>query len=267
MSTPLRVLIADDERAARAKLQRLLQAHADVTVVGEAANGREAVEVIRATAPDLVFLDIRMPELDGFEVVAALEAAGASSPKIIFVTAFDEYAVRAFEIRAFDYLLKPYDATRLAEAMDRARNQIDLEHRPTASAVRAMLESRTPSEPEATLDETPARYLERVLIRSAGAVQIVRVAEIEWVEAYGNYVRLHTATQRPLARETIKRLADELDPTHFCRIHRSAIVNLDRIREMKASVSGDSIIRLDSGIRLRLSRSFRPEVEKRLRSL
>jgi two-component system LytT family response regulator len=267
MTAPLRVLIADDERAARAKLARLLQAHDQVVVVAQASSGAAALEAIRATCPDLVFLDIRMPELDGFQVLAALEESSTAPPRVVFVTAFDEYAVRAFEVRAFDYLLKPYDGPRLADALSRVREQVDLEHRPSPAALQAILDARHPTGPEATIEEPRSRYLERVLIRSSGTMQIVRVSDIEWVEAYGNYVRLHTATQRPLARETIKRLADELDPAHFCRIHRSAIVNLARIREMKSAVSGDCLLKLDSGMRLRLSRSFRPEVERRLRQL
>jgi two-component system LytT family response regulator len=268
MTTMLRVLIADDERAARAKLVRLLEAHGDVEVVGEATNGREAVEAIRATAPDLVFLDIRMPELNGFQTLEALDATHTATPKIVFVTAFDEYAVRAFDVRAFDYLLKPYDGARLAAALDRVRAQAELEHRPSIEALRTVLDARHAIPLEATLEPNdPPHYLERICIRADGVVHIIRARDIEWVEAYGNYVRLHTATERPLARETIKRLADQLDPARFCRIHRSAIVNLDRIREMKPSVSGDHVIRLDSGIRLRLSRSFRAEVERRLRQL
>jgi two-component system LytT family response regulator len=141
------------------------------------------------------------------------------------------------------YVLKPYDGQRLAEAVDRVRTQARLE------------------------DPSAPGYLERVCIRSTGSVQIVRVADVEWIEACGNYVRLHTATERPLARETIKRLLAQLDPTKFCRIHRSAVVNLGRIREMKPAVSGDYLLRLDSGIRLRLSRSFRLEVDRRLRQL
>ncbi len=265
MTTPIRVLVADDERAARAKLLRLLQAHPDVTVVAEAGDGAETVAAIRASLPDLVFLDIRMPELDGFEVLTALDETDAPLPRVVFVTAYDEYAVRAFDVRAFDYLLKPYDGARLANALDRVRQQVDLEHRPDASALQSLLDTHDAVPEDATLGEPRTPYLERVLVRSGGATQVVQVSDIEWVEAYGNYVRIHGTGRRILTRLTIKHLADALDPARFCRIHRSAIVNLDTIREMKPSVSGDCLIKLDSGIRLRLSRSFRAEVERRLR--
>lgn len=268
MTTVLRVLITDDEEDARDKLRRLLSRHVDVTVVGEAANGRDAVEKIQTLAPDLVFLDIRMPELDGLDVMNTLATSERPTPKIIFVTAYDEYAVRAFEVRAFDYLLKPFDGARIDAALERVRGQVELEHRPHASAVWSMLDRimQTPepvSEP-ATPAPIETSYLERLCVQSAGRVQIVQVADVEWIEACGNYARLHTAAGRPMMRESLRRLDERLDPARFARIHRCAIVNLDAIRELRPGASGDCIVVLASGMRLRLSRSYRPEVDRRL---
>jgi two-component system LytT family response regulator len=265
MSTRMRILIADDEDAARAKLRRLLAAHADVEIVGEAATGIETVTAVRGLRPDLVLLDVRMPSLDGFAALDALAGDDSPRPKVVFVTAFDEYAVRAFDVRAFDYLLKPYDARRLASALARVRSQLELEHRPSIEALRSLLEARVVDSDAQLESAETTRYLERVCIRSSGRTQIVRLADVEWIEACGNYVRLHTATERPLARETLKHLDESLDPTQFCRIHRGAIVNMSRIREMKPSVSGDYVIRLESGMRLRLSRSYRAELDRRIR--
>ncbi len=265
LNAPLRVLVADDEPAARDKVVRLLGAHADVVVAGTASNGIEAARAIRDLAPDIVLLDIKMPELDGFEVVDEL-GRDELRTHLVFVTAYDEYALRAFEVRALDYILKPFDAARLAETLDRVRRQLELERRPGASEVRRTLSALSSPTSEAELEQTPG-HLERICIKSIGRVQFVRMSDVEWVEAYGNYVRLHTATEHPLARHTIRFLAERLDPRRFCRIHRSAIANIERIREMTPTVSGDYVVRMASGIRLRLSRSFRAEVVRRLGEL
>jgi two-component system LytT family response regulator len=265
---PLRVLVADDEPAARDKLVRLLGAHDDVTVAGTASNGMEAARSIRELKPDVVLLDIRMPELDGLEVVDAISRGDAVGTHVVFVTAYDEYAIRAFEVRALDYILKPFDAARLSETLDRVRRQVDLERRSGGLDIRRTLSEIAPPATEAELEPTPGqRHLERICIKSVGKVQFIRMSDVEWVEAYGNYVRLHTPTEHPLARHTIRHLAERLDPRTFCRIHRSAIANLERIREMTPTVSGDYVIRMASGIRLRLSRSFRAEVVRRLAEL
>lgn len=267
MTTVLRVLITDDEEDARDKLRRLLSHHVDVTVVGEATTGRDAVEKIRGLSPDVVFLDIRMPELDGLDVMNALSASERVAPKIIFVTAHDEYAVRAFEVRAFDYLLKPFDGARIDAVLERVRGQVELEHRPHASALWSMLDRimQTPEQaPEPVAPSTDASYLERLCVQTAGRVQIIPVADVEWIEACGNYARLHTAAGRPMMRESLRRLDERLDPARFARIHRCAIVNIDAIRELRPGASGDCIVVLGSGMRLRLSRSYRPEVDRRL---
>ncbi len=267
MTTTLRVLIADDESDARDKLRRLLARRDDTIVVGEASNGRETIDLVRVERPDLVLLDIRMPELDGLRTAESMGATGPASPKIVFVTAYDEYAVRAFEVRAFDYLLKPFDAKRLDDALARVRDQIDLEHRPQAAALRSLLE-RLQAEPSANAvpQQDPAsKYLDRVCVQSAGRVQVVKLDDVEWIEACGNYARLHTPHGRPMLREALRRLSEQLDPNRFARIHRSAIVKLDAVREMRPCASGDYIVELASGMRLRLSRSYRAEVDRRLR--
>ena len=264
----LRVLIADDEPAARDKLVRLLGAHADVVIAGTASNGVEAARAIRELAPDVVLLDIRMPELDGLDVADQVGRDDPVRAQIVFVTAYDEYAIRAFEVRALDYILKPFDAARLAEALDRVRRQVELERRPGGLDIKRTLSQLSAPATEAELEEAPGqRHLERICIKSVGRVQFIRMSDVEWVEAYGNYVRLHTPNEHPLARHTIRHLAERLDPRVFCRIHRSAIANLERIREMTPTVSGDYVIRMASGIRLRLSRSFRAEVVRRLSEL
>jgi len=264
----MRLLIADDEPAARDKLLRLLREHADVDVVGTASDGKAAARAMSELAPDVVLLDIRMPELDGFAVLEEAGREGAPPAHVVFVTAYDEYALRAFEVRALDYLLKPFDAARLEETLDRVRRQLELERRPEPTLLNATLAQLKPPTTEAELDQsTGTRYLERICVKSIGRVQVVRVSDIEWIEAYGNYARLHTATEHPLARETIRHLSERLDPRMFGRIHRSAIANLACIKEMSPTVSGDYVLRMRSGIRLRLSRSYRGEVVRRLGEL
>ena len=182
MTNTLRVFIADDEADARDKLRRLLARNLDTLLVGEATNGLETVERVRALRPDLVLLDIRMPALDGLRAIAMLGAHLPSSPKVVFVTAYDEYAVRAFEVRAFDYLLKPFDAERLDAALERVRHQIDLEHRPEASALQSLFD-RLQDAPQAESVPRESKYLERVCVQSAGRVEIVRMSDVEWSAA------------------------------------------------------------------------------------
>jgi two-component system LytT family response regulator len=264
----MRILVADDEPAARDKLLRLLRGHADVDVVGTASDGKAAARAIGELAPDVVLLDIRMPELDGFAALEEARRDGKPAAHVVFVTAYDEYALRAFEVRALDYLLKPFDANRLEETLDRVRQQLDLERRPERSVLGETLAQLKPPTAQAELEQhSGERYLERICVKSIGRVQFVRILDIEWVEAYGNYARLHTATEHPLARDTIRHLSERLDPRMFGRIHRSAIANLTRIREMAPTVSGDYIIRMESGIRLRLSRSYRAEIARHLGEL
>ena len=262
----LRILIADDEPDARLKVRRLIKETPHAVVVGEARNGLEAITAITSLRPDAIFLDVRMPDLDGFGVVEALVGMPAG-PKVVFVTAYDEYAVRAFEVRALDYILKPFDADRMAEALRRVRQQLEYEHRPSPASLRSLLGAVRDLD-EATPETKPAMtapsYLDRVCIRSLGRTQFLRTADIEWVEAYGNYVRLHTHTGRALMRQPLRRFAEQLDPNAFCRIHRSAVINLSCLEEMRPCETGDYIVQLRSGVRLKLSRIYRAELDRRL---
>jgi len=244
------VLIVDDEPLARERIRTLAAREPDLDVVGECGDGRSAAEAIRRLAPDLVFLDIQIPELDGFAVLA--EAGGGRLPLVIFVTAYDQYAVRAFEVHAVDYLLKPFDRRRFASALARARERL---RKPAAPAdfsreLRALL---------GTLAE-PAR----LAIRAPGGIQMVVARDIDWVEAAGNYVALHVGATSHLLRRTLGELEAELPAAHFLRIHRSAIVNLARIRELRAADHGDAVVVLAGGQELRLGRSYRAQLEKRL---
>lgn len=248
----LRVVVVDDEPLARARILELLEPHGDVTIVGEAGSGPEAVELIAGTAPDLAFLDVQMPELDGFGVLAAL--GPDRPPAVVFVTAYDRYALQAFEVHALDYLLKPFDRERFDAALDR---------------VRAMRGRREAGEPDrrlaALLEEvTGRRHLTRIAVRHDGRVRLVRVAEVDWIEAASNYVRLHVGPQRYLLRETMSALETRLDPEQFVRIHRSTIVNLERVRELEPFFHGDWVVKLHDGRQLTLSRTYRERFEARL---
>jgi two-component system LytT family response regulator len=250
----LRTLIVDDEPLARERLRNLLAGDADIEIVGECGDGRSAVAAIRELAPDLVFLDVQMPELDGLGVVAAVGAE--RMPATVFVTAFDQYAVRAFDVSAVDYLLKPFDAERFAAALRRVKAQV---HRQADAGVRDRLMTLL-------ADARPAAALppiaERLAIKSGGKVVFVRVDEIDWVEAAGNYCRLHSGKQSHLLRETMATLEVRLDPKKFVRIHRSTIVNLDRIRELQPYFHGDYVVLLRDGKQLTMSRTYRPKLDE-----
>ncbi len=250
----LRVLIVDDEEMARQRLRRLLAREEDVEIVGEASDGVRAVESIRSLAPDLVFLDVQMPEVDGFHV---LERAGADAvPAVVFVTAYDEYALRAFDVHALDYLLKPFDEERFHDALRRARTQLqqrgpagDLEPR-----LRALLEE---------IRGAPERP-DRIMIKASGRILFLKTSEIDWIEASGNYVRFHVGRESYLLRETMNAIEEKLDPDRFLRIHRSTMVNIERIKEMQPWFSGDHVVVLTDGTELRLSRGYRESLDRRL---
>ena len=216
--TRIRTIVVDDEPIARARVMSLLRDELDVEVVGECASGAQAVSAITATSPDLVFLDVQMPEMDGFAVARALRPD--RMPALVFVTAFDQYAVRAFECHALDYLLKPFSAQRFKSALSHARQQ--LAQRQATSIGRQLLEIL----PDMRLRE-PVR--DRLVVKSSGRVYFVRIADIDWCEAAGNYVSLHVGPQSHLTRETMSHLESQLDPHQFVRIHRSTIVNVDRV--------------------------------------
>jgi two-component system LytT family response regulator len=256
MESPLiRVLLVDDESLAREMLREMLQDDPQVTIVGESCNGREALEAIRAHSPDLIFLDVQMPELGGFEV---LEALGKEIPRVIFVTAYDQYAVRAFEVHALDYLLKPFDQERFDISWQRARAQI-LRDRDGGTDQRIL----------ALLEEMKAgkRYLERLVIKASGRIYFLETAEIDWIEAEGNYVSVHSAKKSHLLRETISSLEAQLDPRKFLRIHRSSIVRIDRIQELQPWFHGEYRIILQNGTQLTLSRNYRDKLQEALGKL
>jgi len=251
MSRTLRILIVDDEPIARRRLRRLLADQPGLDVVGECSDVDGARSFLATHAVDLLFLDIQMPGGDGFTL---LEGASEHRPAIVFVTAFEEHAVRAFEVEATDYLVKPFARERVAAAVARVRRQL-------AGDGRAELDEAERRE-RAIRMQSGESYRSRILIRSIGKVSFVPVSQIHWIEAEGNYVRLHTSEGRHLARETLSRLARELDPSKFVRVHRSSIVALARVRELERSPSGDHTLVLDSGARLTLSRSHRDAFER-----
>ena len=243
----LRAVIVDDEAVARRRIRRLLQREPDVTVVAEAADGRTAVQVIREQSPDVVFLDVQMPELDGFGVVAEL---GNHPPTIVFVTAYDEYALRAFEVHALDYLLKPFTPERFADTVARVRAR-RIGSDPELPARLAALVERL---------SVRSRYLTRIPARIGGRIRVIDVQEIDCIIAAGNYIRLMAGGREHLLRETMDGLLDELDPDQFVRIHRSTIVRIDRVHELKLLPSGDYSVILRDGTSLILSRTYRGRV-------
>ena len=233
----VRTLIVDDEPLARSNLLVLLSRNTEVEVVGQCSSGIEALDEIRKSKPDLVFLDVQMPECDGFDV---LEQLGEGQPRaIVFVTAYDQYALRAFEAGALDYLLKPFDNARFERALQRAKQNLHGE-RPS------------PRKPE------------RIVVKSAGQVLFVKHAEIDWVEAADYYSCLHVGTRSHLVRRSMMELESQLDPSTFCRVHRSAIVNLNRVTGLQTGAEGESEVLLQNGERLRLSRRYRAQLQERL---
>jgi two-component system LytT family response regulator len=245
----LRVVIADDEPIVRDGIRSLLSRERDVVVVGEARNGLEALELIGTTTPDVLFLDIQMPGADGLEVVRLIPAE--QRPAIVFVTAHDEYAIRAFEVHAVDYLLKPFDADRFALALQRVRQRIT---EPRASQLDALLAALRPAR----------GYPDRLLLKHKGSMVVVPVDDIEWIEAADNYVKVHAGAGRYMVRDALKTIEDRLDPRRFARGHRSAIVNLARVKSLEPQSGGEYVVTLQSGMRLTLSRSYRDEFRRRL---
>jgi two-component system LytT family response regulator len=246
----LRVIIADDEPPARARLRRFLKALPDVELIAECGDGAAAVQAIESHEPDLVLLDVQMPELDGFDVLRALEVPRL--PAVIFVTAFDHYAVRAFEVHALDYVVKPVEADRLAAALAHARRRIT-EHRSASAGLADLLKEL----------KSDGAHLSRIPVRSEGRIKVIELADVDWLSAADNYVALHAGAREYLVRDTIAALERRLDPTSFVRIHRSTIVRFDRIAELTPDVHGDFTIRLKDGTRLDMSRSYRSSVEAR----
>jgi len=251
----IKAIIVDDEPPARRNLRALLKGIPDIELVKECGDGRDAVGVIREFQPDLVFLDIQMPEMNGFEVLEQL--TDQPMPVIIFVTAYDKYALKAFEVSALDYLLKPFDDARFHKALSQARQQI--EQQDAGELGRKLLRLMGARDIRA---DAP-RYLTRLMIKTAGRVIFIRVEEIDWIEAYDNYVKLHVGGKAHLLRQTMNQLESGLNPERFARIHRSTIVNLDRVTELYPHVSEHLVI-LQDGTRLKLSRTRKDWLEQRL---
>jgi len=261
----IRTLIVDDEPLARRGLELRLREATDIQIVGQCANGREALAAIADMAPDLMFLDIQMPGLSGIEVVK--QVPQESMPMVVFVTAFDRFAIDAFESHALDYLLKPVDEERLARALDRVRAQWQQKQaaaqREQLMALIADLTGKGEIEPEAlaAAGQPARRYATMLPIRAGRETIRLDVATIDWIDAAGDYMCLHAGGQTHVLRATMKELEDMLDPSVFQRVHRSTIVNLARVRSLRPHVNGECFLRLQSGPEVKLSRSFRDKVE------
>jgi len=247
---PIRAIVVDDEELARRTLALLLRRDPEIALAGECGDGDEAVRMIRSLRPDLVFLDVQMPGRDGFAVVE--EVGPAAMPPIVFVTAHDRYALRAFEVHALDYLLKPFDDGRFLAALERAKSE-----------VRFRTERRLPERLAALLAERDAarRYWKRIAVPSGGATRVLDVERIDWIAAEDYYVRVHCGKESYLWRESLGTLEEHLDPSRFLRIHRSAIVNLGRLREVHSKFKGDAVVVLENGVTLPVSRSRRKRVK------
>ncbi|MBM3880603.1 MAG: response regulator transcription factor [Verrucomicrobia bacterium] len=250
----IRTLIVDDEPLARERLRNLLEGEADLEVVGECGDGHEAVAATMREQPDLVFLDIQMPELDGFGVLEAV-AAGGKVPAIVFVTAYNQHAVRAFEVHAVDYLLKPFDRQRFALALSRAR--VRLEQAQSGELNEKLTALLAEMRPE-------ARASDRLVIKTGGKVLFVKAADVDWVEAADNYVNLHVGKESHMLRETMASIEGRLASAQFMRISRSTIVNLERIKELQPMFHGDYVVILRDGTRLSLSRGYRDKLQELL---
>ena len=243
----IRTLIIDDVALARQRLKRCLAGDAEIEIVGECDNGEKAVSDIRVLAPDLIFLDVQMPALDGFGVLETLKEERV--PVVIFVTAFDEYAIQAFEVNALDYLLKPVDCERLSKAVQRAKSRLTHVNRDDDlnSRFRAMLEDL----------KTGSKYIKRLTIKLTGRTILLPVDEIDWIETHGNYLKVHTGRESHLIRGTMQSLETKLNPEKFVRVHRSVIVNVEKIKEIYPRSNGDQDLVLKNGRQLMLSRNYR----------
>ena len=260
MPAPLRVLIADDEPLVREALRGALVSDPRADVVGECGDGLAALEACDELHPDVLFLDVQMPVLTGIEVATQLESTGR--PAIVFVTAYDAYAVRAFELDAIDYLLKPFDDERVRDALRRAVERRATQARTGARAAERLVRLESTLGDLARHTHTPVRFVATIAER----MKVIDAASVDWIEAADNYVRLHTAHDSVLIRETMKSIEDRLDPKEFVRVHRSMIVRLSRIRELAPMDSGDYKLFLTTGATLTLSRTYRDQVISRLKA-
>ena len=255
----IRTLIVEDETVARQTIRLLLETDPDILITGECPNGVAAVEVMRKEMPDLLFLDVQMPGLNGFDVLKSLDQRHL--PAIIFTTAFDQYAIKAFEVHALDYLLKPFDDERFQSALTHAKRIIMEERVGEASQqLLDLLERFSPESRPRTLEASGRRYLTRFMIRSGGRLTVVDVRDVEWIEAEGNYVSIHALGKSHLLREKISVLEEQLDPSMFARIHRSTIIRADMIKSMKPLFNGDHSVTMLDGREFTMSRTYRDRV-------
>jgi len=257
----IRVVIVEDEPLARRRLLRMLRSEPDVEIAGEAADGAAAVAIVRTLAPDALFLDVQMPRMDGFAVLEALcdrrEKKLRRVPAVVFTTAYDQYAVRAFEVRALDYLLKPFTRERLRAAVERIREQLAQSPAEREQRLAALLEDA----------RRQRRLPPRLAVKAGGRTLLLDPAAIDWIQGEGNYARVWLGRTSHLARRTLASLEAELDSAHFLRVHRSAIVNLERIKEVHPWFHGDSVLVLHDGTRVTMSRTFRERVRQSLGGL
>jgi two-component system, LytTR family, response regulator len=245
-------LIVDDEPLARSKLASFLSAAPDIELLGEFGSGLEALQFMQQTTPDILWLDIQMPEMTGFELLENLEG---KPPVVIFVTAYDQYAVQAFEVHAADYLLKPYDRERFQKALARARElvpQRDTDDALSQRLLHLLEDLKTRAAP---------KHLSRIITKTNGRIRLLRAEDIDWIEAEGNYVRLHTGNESHLLRETMSGLEQKLDATRFVRIHRSTMINIEQVKELQPWFRGDFVVILKSTKQLTLSRGYRDRLE------
>ena len=259
-TAPIRVAIVDDEPLARERLRGLLTTRPEFDVVAECHDGAQAVEMLAELGPDLVFLDVQMPELDGFSVLEGLsETLGEERlPGVVFVTAYDSYAMKAFEVNALDYLLKPFDRTRFDKALERALLRL----KRTEGVAESDRELRDFVGKLRADREAAGRHAERLVVRTNGKIYFVRVRDVDWMEGDGNYVKIHTQGRAHLLRETLKSIESRLDPRRFVRVHRSSIVNVDRIVSLEPYFHGEYVLTMQDGAKVTSSRSYSEAIRK-----
>lgn len=249
----IRALIVDDEPLARKFIRRMLEDDQEVQIVGECGNGSDAVAAISEQTPDLVFLDVQMPEMDGFSV---LEALGVERlPEIVFTTAYEQYAIRAFELHALDYLLKPFDQARFNDTMKHSKERLRTRQLEDGRLqIGALLENV----------KRRSKYLDRLIVRAEGRITFLKTDDITWIEADDKYVHLHTRKAAQMVRQTLSAMETQLDPARFLRIHRSAIINVERIQELQPMLGGQHVVVMEDGTRLTLSRNYTDRLFKLL---
>jgi two-component system LytT family response regulator len=252
----VRTLIVDDEPIARKGIRRFLNAESDIEIIGECADGVEAVEMIQQQKPDLVLLDIQMPELDGFGVIEALE--GKNIPVVIFITAFDEFALKAFSVHALDYLLKPLKQEQFHVALERAKAILGFKQKKQfEEQLNTMLK----------FVSSHRTYLERLIIKSNKSIIVLNVRDVDWFEAYGDYIRVHCNMKTHLIKNTMTELEKSLDPKMFVRVHRSTILQLNRVKELRPLSNGDYVVTLSDGANVSLSRTYSEKVLEALQGI